>query len=51
MLLVISNPNIINCFDMFEQKFLFRFSTLHNIITNVKYSRTFQLIFTIGLDS
>ncbi|CAK83894.1 unnamed protein product (macronuclear) [Paramecium tetraurelia] len=51
MLLVISNPNIINCFDMFEQKFLFRFSALHNIITNLKYSRTFQLIFTIGLDS
>ncbi|CAD8197877.1 unnamed protein product [Paramecium octaurelia] len=51
MLLVASNPNIISCWDMFEQKFLFKFQVSHQILYQVVCSRQFQLIFTIGFNN
>ncbi|CAD8202563.1 unnamed protein product [Paramecium pentaurelia] len=51
MLLVASNPNIISCWDMFEQKFLFKFQVLHQILYQIVCSRQFQLIFTIGFNN
>ncbi|CAD8123826.1 unnamed protein product [Paramecium sonneborni] len=51
MLLVASNPNIISCWDMFEQKFLFKFQVQHQILYQVVCSKQFQLIFTIGFNN